>query len=113
MSQTEQQKTQSVKLSIDHLTRALEDFHDAFEQKLMGIPYPSQMYPDGYISAIDHYMKKYMEYSIFPPDILRRLYVARIVPESISFDDGKRVRDFVQLINEITHFIRGGIVVDA
>ena len=108
MHEKEPQKTLSVKLSIDHLTRALEEYRTAFEQHLMGIPYPSQMYPDGYVSAIDHYMRMYLRYTIYPPDVLRRLFVAEIVPESIVTEsDAKLVRNFVELIDEMTQYIRG------
>lgn len=103
------EKTQEelLKHYVERLSNTLVNYRAAFEERLMGLPYPSELFPPGYISAIHHYMAKFMEYSIFPPDILRRLYVAKIVPESITVENTKQILDFNELLTELIHYIRG------
>lgn len=95
----------SMNLSIERLKEALKNYNDKYDERLITVYNPGELYPAGYISAIDHYMRMFMVYPLIPADTLVRLRNAYLDTENISDVDMKRVRDFTALINELVHYI--------
>ena len=92
---------------LDRLGKTLEEYRTAFETYLWYVQSPADQFPSGYIHALDHYMRMFMEYNVFPPDTLIRLYHAKLCPESVNIEDTKRILDFNALLREMTYYITG------
>ena len=92
---------------LDRLGKTLKEYRTAFETYLMGVQSPADLFPPGYIHALDHYMRMFMEYNVFPPDTLVRLYHAVFCPWSVNIEDTKRILEFDALLREMTYYITG------